>query len=120
VGDAEALEPSLDRRAGVGEPVQPAEEVQELDHPQPLRQGEVTGREADVSGGLAAVAGQAVLHDLDPAGVGGHHAEQHQQGGGLAGAVGAEERDALAGRDREVEAVDGADPLVLLHQAAGA
>ncbi|GAA4074556.1 hypothetical protein GCM10022248_49040 [Nonomuraea soli] len=41
--------------------------------------------------------------------VGGDEAEQHVEGGGLAGAVGAEQADHLAGADGQVEAVDGGD-----------
>ena len=48
------------------------------------------------------------------------HAEEHEQGRGLAGAVGTEERDALTGADCQVDAVDGSDALVLLDEPASA
>ncbi len=47
------------------------------------------------------------------------HPEAHQQGGGLTGAVRAEQRDALAFLDGEVDVVDGPAAAVLLHQPPG-
>jgi len=120
VRDAKALEPELHRRLGVVQAVQLTEQTQELHHPQPLRQREVAGGEADLGGSLAALTGEAMPDDLDPARVGGHDPEQHEQGRRLSSAVGPEERDALPRLDGEVEAVDGADALVLLHQPVGA
>ena len=51
------------------------------------------------------------------AGVGRRQAEQHVDRGGLAGAVGAEEGDDLAGRDGQVDAVDGTHAAEGLVQA---
>ncbi len=48
--------------------------------------------------------------------VGRDHAEQHQQGRGLAGAVRPEQRDPLPGRDGEVDPGDGLSPPERLHQ----
>ena len=56
--------------------------------------------------------------DLDAALVGDDRAEQHQQRRGLARAVRPEERDAFAGVDDDVDAVDGLDVFELLAQAA--
>ena len=84
VGDAEALEAEVDGRLRMGQTVQPAEQGEELADPEPLREGQVAGREADLGRGLAAGLGQAVTGDLDGAVVGAHDAEQHHQRGGLA------------------------------------
>ena len=53
---------------------------------------------------------------VDGAGGGFENAEDHVDGGGLAGAVGAEESEDLAGADLEGEVVDGVDGAVLLAQ----
>ena len=54
------------------------------------------------------------------AGVGRHQAEAHAQRGGLAGAVGADHAQALAGRDRERQVVDDALAVVVLDEAVDA
>src|SRR4029450_12324450 len=48
------------------------------------------------------------------------HAQAHQQGGGLAGAVGPEQGDPLAPAHGQVDAVDGPAAAVRLLEAAGA
>src|SRR5439155_18083626 len=120
VRDGESLEPRLDLGGRVLEPVELPEEAQELADAQPLGQRQVSGGEADAPGGGAAVAGQAEPGDLDPTRVRRDDAEEHEQGRGLTGAVGPEERDALTGADCQVDAVDGSDALVLLDEPASA
>ena len=118
VGDAEAVQPALYLRAWVGDAVELPEQGQELLDAQAFGQGEVPGCEPDLLHGGAALPGEATTDDLDVAAVGRDDAQEHHQRGRLAGAVGPEERDALACRDVEVDAVDGTDALVLLHQSA--
>ena len=50
-------------------------------------------------------------------GVGGEEAFADLDGGRLSGAVGAEQAEALAGRDLEVEAIDGDDIVVSLPES---
>ena len=50
---------------------------------------------------LGAIEGLA--EEVDGAGVGNRHADHHADGGGLAGAVGAEEAEHAAGFDGEAE-----------------
>ena len=114
--DREPLEPELDRRLRLLDAVQAAEQLEELLDPQPLGQREVARGEADLFHRLAPLLGQAPPDDLDLALVGRDHAEQHQERRRLARAVRAQERDALTRVDLEVDAVDGADALVLLDE----
>src|SRR5207245_3445742 len=101
VRDGESLEPRLDRGDRVVEPVELPEEAQELADAQPLGQRQVPGGEADTAGGGAAMAGRAEPGDLDPTAVRRDDAEEHEQGRGVAGAVGPEEPEALTGADGE-------------------
>ena len=55
------------------------------------------------------VARHVVAHDLDAAGIGGEQAGQQLEQCGLAGAVGAEQRDEFAGLRHEADAIDGAN-----------
>ena len=61
---------------------------------------------------LAIVGAPAPAEDHDLAGVGLGEALADLDGGGLAGAVGSEQAEALARTDLEVEAVDGDDVAV--------
>src|SRR3954465_15617981 len=58
--------------------------------------------------------------DLDGALVRQDGPEQHEQRRGLAGAVGAQQGDALACRDVEIDTTDGDSVTEPLHQAASA
>ena len=114
--DPKPLQAERDGGAWLAQTVETSEELEELHHPKPLGKWEVPGREADLLHRAASFAGQRTTDDLDRPGVGSDHAEQHEQRRRLAGTVGTEERDALAGADLEVDAVDGANALVLLDQ----
>jgi hypothetical protein len=65
-------------------------------------------------------AGHGPAEHLDAPGGGEHQAEQHAHGGGLAGAVGAEEAEQVALADLQVDAVHGDDAAVPLGQPLGA
>jgi hypothetical protein len=73
------------------------------EHEQVLGAGEVRveavelGHHADPGAGLAGLLGHRQAAQADAAGAGGGEAEGAAQGGGLAGAVGAEQREAFAG-----------------------
>jgi len=79
------------------EPVEAGEDAERLAHAQAIGQWQVAGDEADLFHCLRSPLGKVMTHDLDLAFVGRDRAEQHEQGRGLAGAVGAEQPDALAG-----------------------
>ena len=91
------------------QPVEAGEDREGLADAQAVGEGQVAGDEADLLHGLRAARGRRWPSDVDRAAVGRDDAEQHQQRRRLAGAVGAEEGDPLAGADREVDAVDGDD-----------
>jgi hypothetical protein len=65
------------------------------------------------AGGVAAV-------EQDASAGGGHEADDHVEGGGLAGAVGAEEADDLAGADVDVNAIDDVAASVGFDEGFGA
>ena len=104
--DAEALEPFLDQRFGIGDAVELAVQLQVLAHAHALGERQVAGRESDALGGLAAMVREVEPADRDVARVGRHDAEDHEQRRGLARAVRAEQRDALARVHDHVDAVD--------------
>ena len=70
VRDVEAGQAELHLRRGIAHAVELAEQVQELAHPQPLGQRQVSGGEADVLHRLAAMTREPEAAHLDPAGVG--------------------------------------------------
>ena len=117
--DAEPLEGLGGGRLLVAHAVEAGEHAERLLDPEPFGQGEVAGGEADLFHGLGAAARQSVTAQLDGALVGGDGAQQHEQRGGLARAVGPEEADALAGRDGDADAIDGVHIAEALHQVAG-
>ena len=64
--------------------------------PESVREGQVAGDEADLAHRRRPAPRELVADERDGPGVGGDGAEQHQQGRGLAGAVGPEQPDPLA------------------------
>jgi hypothetical protein len=80
-----------------------------------VEQGAALQHRADGAGGDRLVRLRA--EHRDGAGVGSGEAEQHVDGGRLAGAVRAEQRDHLARRDHQVEAGDRVDVPVALAEA---
>ena len=78
--DREALEPdAAPGGRGSAMPYRRPEQREELLDPEALGQRQVAGREADLLHRGAALAREPVADDLDVAGVGGDHAEQHHQ-----------------------------------------
>ena len=89
--------------------VQVGEDAQDLldgEHP---RQVNVPGGEVEPAEQRGAVAVEPFAEQPHLAGAGGDQPEDHVQGGGLAGAVGAEQADDLARTDPEADAVHGGD-----------
>ena len=86
--------------------VQVAVDAQVLRHRQPVRQGHVGRGEIHPRQCREPVARHVVAEDADAAGGRDQQAEQHGDGGGLAGAVAAEQADGRAARHREVDVVD--------------
>jgi hypothetical protein len=76
-----------------------AQDLLDGEHP---RQVDVPGREVEPAEQRGAVAVQPLAEQPHLAGVGGDQPEDHVQGGGLAGAVGTEQADDLAGTDPEL------------------
>jgi hypothetical protein len=118
VGDAEALEAFVDERIRIGDPVQLPVEPQILAHAHALGQRQVAGREADAFRGLTAVLREVEAADRDRAFVGRHDTQHHEERGGLARAVGPEQRDALARVHDQVDTVHRAIAAIVLDQAA--
>ncbi len=65
--------------------------------------------DADALAEVVGCSAPVQAEELDGAGVGGGEALANFDGGGFAGAVGAEQAEALAARDLEIDAVDGDD-----------
>ena len=102
-----------------GEPVQASLQPQQLDAGLPgIERGLLQGH-ADVQPDLARVGHHVVAGHHGPALGGGEQRAQHQHGGRLAGPVGTEEAVDLAGRDVQVDVVDGHGLVEAAHQALG-
>ena len=80
-------------------------------------EGDALGQVADVAAQREAVGGRVGAEKLDAARGRAGEAEHHLDLGGLAGAVVADERDHLAGVQREVEVAHGGDRAVALGDA---
>src|SRR5581483_8155605 len=118
MADAEALEAFRGGSQRIGHAVEVAEHAQHLDDTHAIGEREVAGREADTRHGLAAFRGQGMAQHLDRACIRRDDAEQHQQGGGLARAVGAEQRHPFAGAHDQVDTVDRPLPAERLLERA--
>ncbi len=118
VADAEPLETLVDQRVRIGDAVELTVEAQVLTYTHPFGERQVSGREPNALRRPAALPGEVEPADRDRAGVGRHHAEDHEQGGGLAGAVRAEQSDALPLVHHEIDSVDRAVAPVVLDEAA--
>ena len=116
VGDLEPFERLADRRAVVADAVPAGEHAERFAHLEPIGQREVAGREADDLHRPAAMTRECVAADRDLTVVGRDRSEQHQQRRRLAGTVGSEQADPLAGRDRDVDVAHGFDILEPLAQ----
>ena len=116
LGDAEVLAHRPDLAFGLVDPVQAGEDDQVFPDRDAVLEHVVGGREVD-----ALQAGFAVLVEVqaevaDGAAVGQRDADEHLDGGRLAGAVGAEETDDLALGETEGDPVDGLEGAVVLGE----
>ncbi len=113
VGEAHELEEFGGALGGGGvvEAVHAADEVEVLAGGELAEEGHALGDDADVALDLDGVVEEVFAEDLDGAGAGSEEAGEHLDGGGFAGAVGAEEAEELAGFDREIDVIDGGEAI---------
>ena len=117
VGEAHELEELGGAGGGGGgvEAVHAADEAEVFGCGETAEEGEAFGDDADLALDFDGVGGGVEAEDLDAAGGGSEEAGEHLDGGGFAGAVGAEEAEELAGRDGEVDVLNGGE----VAEAAG-
>ena len=99
---------------GAAEVVEGAEQAEVVVGGEFLVEGEVLGDVADLPLGGAGVGGDGLAADFDATGVGAEDAAGDGDRGGLAGAVGPEQAEALAGGDGERDVADGDEVAVAL------
>jgi hypothetical protein len=106
VGDPEALAPVVGALAGGGraETVELPQEDELVHHLHLLIETALLGQVADA---MEVLAGEGLAEETDGAGIGHRNADHHTDGGGFAGAIGAEETEHGAGFDVEADVVDG-------------
>ncbi len=121
IGEVEPLEQLARPIAGPGlaQAVEPADHLEVLVAGQVLVDRGVLPRETDPRADAGGVLQHVDAGDRGTACVGLDQRGQHPHGGGLAGAVGAEQRQHLALRNGEVEALERLDLLVSLDQPGG-
>jgi hypothetical protein len=124
VGRPSELEPHQQLGSAVLD-LDPVQVVQAADHVEVLAAGEVPidrGGLAGQTDGLAhggGLAGHVVPGHLGLAGVGAQQGGEDADGGALAGTVGAEQPEHGAGRDGQVQVVQGLDRPEVLAEALG-
>ena len=96
-----------------------AQQDQVLQAREVLVDGGVLAGEADPAADLVGLADDVVAEDVGLAAVGAQQGGEHLHGGGLAGAVRAEDAVDRAGRHRQVDSVDGPGLTERLHEARG-
>ncbi len=106
VGEVEFPQQLFDAGAQAVDAVQQAEESQILRHRQIAGQRRVNGGEVGARQGPRPLCGDVDAVDLDAARGGGEHAQHHVDGGGLAGAVGAQETDDFSAPDRKRDVIE--------------
>src|SRR5688572_24714952 len=118
VGEAGKAEGCVDALAeGVAaETIEGAKETEVADRIQLLVEGQVLGDVADALFDGTGVASDLLAVDEDLAGIGANDAADHGDGGGLSGAVGAEEAETLSFGDGEADVVDGEKVSVLFAE----
>ena len=99
---------------GLGEGVHAADEFEELLAREAVEEEGFVGDEADALFDFYFAGGHGEAQEFDGAGVGADEAGEHADGGGFAGAVGAEEAEEGASWDGEGEAVDGGFAVIFL------
>src|SRR5262249_20046987 len=98
---------------------QPVEEADQLPAGHVLVEAQLAGEVGDQLAGGAAVGPAVVPADGGAPAGGAQEAQQQAQGGGLAGPVGPEQADDLAGPDAEREVGQGGEVAVTLGEAVG-
>jgi hypothetical protein len=101
------------------ETVHAADEAKVFGGGEAAEEGEAFGDDADLAFDFDGVGDGVEAEDLDAAGGGGEEAGEHLDGGGLAGAVGAEEAEELTGGDGEVDVLDGGEVAEAAGEAGG-
>ena len=121
VGERHELEQLLGAGGGGGgiEAVHAADEVEVLGCGKTAEEGEAFGDDADLAFDFNGIGEGVEAEDPDAAGGGGEKAGEHLDGGGFAGAVGAEEAEELAGRDGEVDVLNGSKVAKAASEAGG-
>ena len=116
VGDAEVLAQVADLFFRPRDPVEPGKDDQVLPDADAALEHAVRRREVDALQAGFAVLVQVQAEVADTAAVGQGDADQHLDGGGLAGAIGPEQADDAALLQGEADVVDGAERAVELGQ----
>ena len=101
------------------EAVHAADEVEIFGCGESAEEREAFRDDADLALDLDGVSGGVEAEDLDAAGGWSEEAGEHLDGGGLACAVGAEEAEELAGRDGEVDVLNGGEVAESTREACG-
>ena len=119
--EADLVEQLVDPRLrdGAGDAVELGGVAQVLAAGQAAVEADVVGQVADLALDRERLAGRVEADDADDAPGRLGEPEQHQHGRRLAGAVGPEQPEDLAGADRQVERVDRGEVAVLLGQPPG-
>ena len=101
------------------EAVHAADEAEVFGCGEAAEEGEAFGDYADLAFDLDGVGGGIEAENLDAAGGRGEEAGEHLDGGGFAGAVGAEEAEELTGGDAEVDVLNGGEVAEAAGQVGG-
>jgi hypothetical protein len=120
-GEAHELEEFGGAGGGGGgvEAVHAADEAEVLGCGETAEEGEAFGDYADLPFDFDGVGEGVEAEDPDAAGGGGEKSGEHLDGSGFAGAVGAEEAKELAGRDGEVDVLNGGEVAEAAGEAGG-
>jgi len=111
VGEGHELEEFGGAGGGGGgvETVHAADEAKVFGCGETAEEGEAFGNDSDLAFDFDGVGGRVKAEDLNAAGGGGEESGEHFDGGGFAGAVGAEEAEELTRRDGEVDVLNGGE-----------
>ncbi len=120
-GEAHELEEFGGAGGGGGgvETVHATDEGEVLGCGEAAEEGEAFGDDADLAFDFDGVGGGVEAENLDGAGGGREEAGEHLDGGGFAGAVGAEEAEELAGGDGEIDVLNGGEIAETTGEACG-
>jgi hypothetical protein len=120
-GEVHELEEFFGAGSGGGgvEAVHATDKAEVLGCGETAEEGEAFGDNADLAFDFDGVGECVETEDPDTAGGGGEEAGEHLDGGGFAGAVGAEEAEELAGRDGEIDVLNGGEVAESPGEALG-